>query len=464
MKLFFKFVLMNEQIITYWDWLLAPFYILIIYIIAVRIKKRNINKNQIYKYFIWGLFAKIVGAISVCLIYVYYYKVGGDTLAYHSSSVSFVNLLFYSFKDFLHVYLSPALEENFYLFNSETGFPTFYNQPYEVMVVKLLVPLELISFKSYIVTSIITGVISYSGVWKLYQMFCELSPKLYKEFSVVILFVPSVVFWGSGILKDSWTLGATGWLCYSFYKIFISKTNIISNSISIIISAFILLSIKPYIFIALFPGCLIWGTWNKMLSIKNNVLRFFFMPAIFCVGIVAGVFVWSFISSGLGQYSSIDRMLQKTVDSSFDLKQDYYHGNSFDIGSFEPTFSGISSKFPIATFTGLFRPFLWESKNIVMILSGLENLITLFFVVFVFFNKPIENLKRLFSKPIVLFSLIFAIFFSFSVALSTSNFGALVRLRIPQIPFLLSGLVILGFEEKKKMNNIIHAVFPKQSL
>ena len=444
---------MNVSLLNYWDWLLAPLYIFITVVIASGIKDRYIKKNPIYKYFLSGLIVKIIGAISVCLVYAYYYKTGGDTLSYYSSAIAFVNLLFQSPVDFLHVWFSAPTRGNYFFFNANTGFPFFYNQQYELTVVKLIVPLELVAFKSYITSSVLMAAVSYTGVWKLYQMFCEIYPSLYKKFAIAILFIPSVVFWGSGILKDSWTLAGAGWFCFSFYRIFINRKNIIFNILCILISSFILISIKPYIFIALLPGCLVLGTWNQILSIKNLFLKFLFIPFILSAGIGGGIFVWGIVSAGLGQYSSVDSMIKKAVDSSEDLKQEYYHGNSFDIGSYDPSLSGMMSKFPIAVFTGLFRPFLWESKNIVMILSGIENLITLFFAFYVFLRKPISNLRNLFSKPIVLFSLIFAIFFSFSVAISTSNFGALVRLRIPQIPFLLSGLVILNFwKEEKKIN------------
>jgi hypothetical protein len=105
----------------------------------------------------------------------------------------------------------------------------------------------------------------------------------------------------------------------------------------------------------------------------------------------------------------------------------------------------VLSKFPAATVAGLFRPYLWEAKNIVMLVSGLENIIILFFVLYVFFRKPLIAINSVFSNPIVLFCLIFSIFFAFSVAISTSNFGALVRLRIPMMPFFLSGLVIIEY-------------------
>lgn len=439
---------MSNQIITYFDWLLLPFYILIIYIIAARIKNKNIRKNPIYEYYIWGLFTKISGAIGLCLIYVYYYGEGGDTLNYHSDSSVLINLLFHSPFDFFKVWLLPLSPEALSCFTGNTGYLIYAHDTNAFMVVRLIVPLKLLCFDSYLVSSVLMAVVSFTGVWKLYEVFCDCYPPLYKHFAATVIFIPSVVFWGSGILKDSWTLAAVGWYCYSFYKIFIKRDRIIMPMAAFVISIFILVSIKPYIFVALLPGSILWMVWSRLSKIRNLAVRIFVAPLIIASGLVIGVGIWILTSANLGTYSTLDSMIKKAHVSALDLKQDYYEGNSFDLGDYDPTLSGVFSKFPIATVTGLFRPFLWEAKNIVMVLSGMENLIILGFTFFVLLRKPGRVLTNLFGNPLVLFCLIFAVFFAFSVAVSTSNFGALVRLRIPMMPFLLSGLMIINYAKE----------------
>jgi len=436
---------MNTSIITYFDWLLAPFYLILIFFIASIIKNKEIQNNPIYKYFLWGLFAKIGGAIGVCLIYVYYYTKGGDTIGYHTDSSALLKLLFHSPFDFFRAWLLPLSNETSSYFTREIGYLTFWSDSNAFMVVRLLLPIKLLCFDSYLVSSILMAVVSFTGAWKLYQVFCDSYPFLYKHFAVTVLFVPSVLFWGSGILKDSWTLAAAGWYCYSFYRIFIKGDKILLPITTLIISMFILITIKPYIFVGLLPGSMLWMIWNRMGKIKNLAVRIFVAPIIATVGISIGVGIWMLTSSNLGTYSTLDSMIEKAQIASLDLKQDYYQGNSFDLGDYDPTLAGVFSKFPMATVAGLFRPFLWETKNIVMILSGIENLIILGFTFFVLLRKPVTALTNLFTNPLVLFCLIFAVFFSFSVAVSTSNFGALVRLRIPMMPFYLSGIMIIEY-------------------
>ena len=53
---------------TIWDLLLPPIYLFIIFFIADIIRKRNIVSDDAYKYFTYGLFAKILGGIFLCLV------------------------------------------------------------------------------------------------------------------------------------------------------------------------------------------------------------------------------------------------------------------------------------------------------------------------------------------------------------------------------------------------------------
>ena len=80
----------------------------------------------------------------------------------------------------------------------------------------------------------------------------------------------------------------------------------------------------------------------------------------------------------------------------------------------------------------------------VMLLSGLENLFILLltlYVVFRFRFKVIWSLIK--DYPLVLYSFVFAILFAFMIGVTTSNFGALVRFKIPLIPLYIGSLMVL---------------------
>ena len=71
-----------------------------------------------------------------------------------------------------------------------------------------------------------------------------------------------------------------------------------------------------------------------------------------------------------------------------------------------------------------------------MIFSGIENLILLSMTIYILLLLRVYNLFRLmFRHRILFFTIFFSLFFSFAVGLTTSNFGSLVRYKIPAILF-----------------------------
>ena len=425
------------------DFILLPFYWGLLYVFARIIVNRNIADRPEYRYYIVGLNLKLLGGIGLCLVYTLYYQ-GGDTTAYFESSVS-LHKLMWRYPDIWWKIMTSDLKwEYFSYFDSKTGYPQYFRDPQSFSVVRYTNLLHLISLKRYIITTMLLSFITYQGVWRLYLLFVSVYPNYFKQLAYCILFVPSVFFWGSGILKDSITLMAACWITYSFHRMVILNKGYLVHSISIFIMANILITLKPYILLALVPGAILWLSFDKSSLIKNPVTRFMMFPIIIGSLIIVGILTYQSLGETLGQYSSVDKILNKAVVTQKDLKQEYYQGSTFDIGEFDNSFGGILSKFPLATTAGLFRPFIWEARNPVMAITGLENLVLLGLSAFLFFRLgPLRFFAKVRKQPILFFSILFALFFSFSVGLTTSNFGALSRYKIPAIPFFLTTLIVI---------------------
>ena len=79
-----------------------------------------------------------------------------------------------------------------------------------------------------------------------------------------------------------------------------------------------------------------------------------------------------------------------------------------------------------------------------MLISGLENFILLLLTIFLLFKlKFVRFFQFIFSDPILIFSLMFTIFFMFAVGMASANFGALVRYKIPAMPFFVASMFII---------------------
>lgn len=433
-----------EQAISVSDWILSPFYIVLIFMIVVLIKDKKKHQYPYYKYFVPGIMIKVFAGIILCLIYQYYYKGAGDTLLYYHGSSVMKDLFFKDYLKCIKFIFAPLTEEsinNAFSYDDET--PIYLGDSHAFAVVQMLLPINIIGLDSFIPMTIILAAISFTGIWKLYEVFISEFPNIKGELAFAILFIPSVVFWGSGLLKDSITICAVGWYTNGFYFGVIKKRKILKNVINLILAALIIIAIKPYILFALIPGSTIWAFISLSANIKNAIIRvgsgFFFMV----ISIAVSYLILVKMGDELGAYS-LDKVMTKAVTTQLDLKKDYYEGNSFDIGTFDGSFKSVLAVAPLAINAALFRPYLWEAKNVVMLISGLENLIILWITLFLLVRLKFFGFFRYIGKnQLLLFSMLFALFFAFSVGVSISNFGALVRLKIPCIPFYVASVFVI---------------------
>ena len=152
-----------------------------------------------------------------------------------------------------------------------------------------------------------------------------------------------------------------------------------------------------------------------------------------------------------GKYATVDSMMEQAVIIQDDLKRDTYGENSFDIGTFDPSISGMLKKVPQALLAGLYRPFLWEARSPFMLISGLENLALLLMSLFVVFKLKMRALTTLIHDNLIFSFFMFALAFGFFIGLTIANFGALVRYRIILMPFFVLVLSRLYYVYKKSV-------------
>jgi len=439
------------MVVTIFDLLLTPLYLLVIYFIASFIEHKNKVEQPLYKWYTRGLMVKLFGAIAVCLIYQFYYA-GGDTTNYYQTTEAIWNLSHKDISVFFDVVFGNNSRENYSYFDSTTGYPVFWVDDKALFVSRLLVPLSFLSMHSFVIMAVLLAWICYTGIWRLFLLFNSQFPQLQKQFAISILFIPSVVFWGSGLLKDTITLSAVGWYTYHFYYFFIRKEYKVWSLIFVFVAAFLLIAIKPYILFALLPGSLIWLSNERLAGVKNKALKFVAAPLFISVGLGLSLLLLSQMGDFLGLYR-IDNVLDRAVVVNLDQKQEYYGGNSFDIGEFDANPISMLGKAHLAIAATLFRPYLWDAKNPVMLLSAFENTYILLLTIFLLVRLKFMGFFRLIGKnPLLLFSVLFSLFFAFSVGIATSNFGSLVRLKIPCIPFYISSLFVLKYFYEQQSN------------
>jgi hypothetical protein len=431
------------------DLFLTPIYLGIFYAIAFAVRPSFTNKYT-KPYFIPALTVKFVGAIALGLIYQFYYG-AGDTFNYFAES----KVIYGAFGDSF----GTALQ----LFGSNDGTYSgaitkyasqmhWFGSPTEYFVIKVGAICSLFCFCTYTVVGLMFAVISFSGIWALYVTFLRIAPSVYKELAFAIFFLPSVFFWGSGLMKDSLCIGAIGWTFYGFYRAVIIRRTMLKSVLVGLLGVYVLSSVKVYILLSFMPPALLWAFNEYNQNIKSAAVRNLLRPFFLALGLAAGYLGATNLTAGDDKYD-VDKIGERTkINQEFLYTLTKDQGSAYNIGSFDGSLGSMVKVAPQAIIVTLFRPFLWEARNPIMMLSALEALMLLWLTAKLLWSRGLlGGLKQIISQPVLTFCFLFSIIFAIGVGTNSGNFGTLVRYKIPLMPFYLSALFIMSQPVAKKV-------------
>lgn len=442
---------------SYIDVILLIFYLIVAFLGAFIYRSLNSNDFLVRKYFLKGFTAKMIGGIFFAFVYTYYYEYGGDTKAYFAHTSAIYDYFFHDFGGAFKYVFYSNIEYNSHEYM--IGKEIFSKGTSEFFTIGIMSILNIFSLNNYFSLTVLFASFSFIGVWKMFSAIASKYPKIHKNIALAILFVPSVFFWGSGVMKDTMVLGLVGIIIHKVYCILDLKKKIVTSSIILGISAYLVLNIKAYVIISLIPAILIWVLFEKFNKLSSPVYKFFIFPFVILLAFVGAFFAVQQFGQFATKYS-VDNVLN-TAQGMQSWHQVQSHledgsngrGSSYNLGEYDESIAGIAKMILPSMNVTLFRPYITEAKSPAMILSALESLAILIFTITIIFQtKPIKIFRILGNDSFLLMAFLFSLFFAFAVGFTSYNFGALVRYKIPCIPLYLCSLFIIRMkiQEQKK--------------
>ena len=315
-------------------------------------------------------------------------------------------------------------------------------------VIRLTAVVNLFCFNSYLVCCVVVSFISYLFIFKTFRLIVSIYPVIEKEIAVAFLMIPSVIFWGSAVGKDVIMFSGIMFSFYCFYEMAIFKKNIISNIIKLLIAGYLITLVRGFIIITLLPCLVLMTAVYYRNAFRNPMFRFIALPFFLGGGLLASYLFIQNIGNSMQSYN-IDTM-QKTAEGfkSWHTTLGETQGGSFySLGNdVDYTTAGILRKAPLALVVTLFGPFVWQIRNPVMLMSGIESLFFLYYFIKVFMNvRAYRALGILFREPIIMFCIPFIIIIGVAIGLTSFNYGALVRYKIPILPFFALLIIITRY-------------------
>lgn len=374
--------------------------------------------------FFWPAFlVKLAGGIGLGLVYSFYYKVG-DTLVYFQDATILTSL----------ARTDPWLYLKFLWYGDES-FPVWADislvQSRALFMVKITSIVNLLSHDNYWITSLYFSFASFAGAWVLVKRIVRFDPTVVHAAVFSFLFFPSVVFWSSGLIKESLAMASLCYLSMIYLKFLMRERPSLLQGILIILSLWITWNLKYYYLAVFLPVAASSLTVSHIFSGRLKSQR----PAVKALTGLMIFLIPLILVSVVHPNFYPERFLDVIVSNNeeFHAISDpddliYYH-------SLEPSFTSVLFNTPWALVSGLFRPFPWEAGTVFQGIISLEN--TLLFLLAatatVNVRKMIRSPGRIMLFSVVLYSVLLCVF----LALSTPNFGTLSRYRVGFLPFFL---------------------------
>lgn len=363
---------------------------------------------------------------------------------------------------------------------------------------------NIFSFGNYHVHTVFMCFLSLCGLTGIYKTFLPYFLDKRYELMIAVFLLPSVLFWGSGVLREGLVLFSSGMLIYHWFK-FCRESFSVKRLTWIFFFGYLLLITKMYFLAILFPAFMA-HLWIAKTSFRIPGVKYAIVYGV-CA---AGIFVFAsnlpfrfmdkqrqniYMGSGgtlIGKpeeekFIYISSEIKKRIihlperpgyckivpgvpyvswyfdnftdsiyvrssnDTSvywiyYDLEKS---GSCIEIPLLYPAWSSVLKNSPNAFFTTLFRPHIFEAKNMMIVVSAIENIFITFFILvcILFFQKKIKN------KELIYFCFAIVIPLFVLTGLTTPILGAVVRYKVPGLPFLLIAFLFL-LDKEKLLNTV----------
>lgn len=405
-------------------------------------RRRKYEHPILKKYHRRGFWFKVIASMAYSM-FVLYISPGDTTTLYYPEGLNFYKTILDDPSQ-IKILFTPA---SFFDPNVLSDFRNagYFDEESNFMVTRCVAFFSFFTFGKFLAINLFFSMVAFTGMWRLYRFFYDAYPHLHKHFAWAIVYLPTFVFWSSGILKDSLCVAALGWLTYSMNAIFYEKKSILKNCFNLFLSISILYIVKVYILVSYLPLFVLFLILRNLKMVQNKLYRTMLVLVFLSISIVAflnlgetmqstiGDFAGEGLTESIKTYQNIYAHQAKTVESNFSL------GIEFD-GSVQ----SLIKMAPAAIVATFYRPFLWESKKLSTLMSSTESLVLMLFTLYVIFKLGLFRfMVTIFRSPMIMYCFLFALIFGLFVGATTLNFGSLVRYKIPAMPFYIIALVLM---------------------
>lgn len=312
------------------EFILYPVYVALFYFLFSA-RRKNYNDPVLEFYHKQGFWIKALAVLPFTLFNTLLSP--GDSFGlYYTEGTNIFHLILKDASNIKWLYLpGPEFDQSLLKNSLNLG---YFRAENNYMVARVVAMLSFVTFGKYLITNLFFSMIAFSGVWRLYRFFYEQYPHLHKQFAIAILYLPTFVFWSSGILKDPLCISSMGWITYALYEVFYKKKDLLKNLIILTLFGFLLAVLKIYILIAYVPFFFLYLILKNVNLVRNSLLKWGLGLVLISGTVFAGQQVMNSFEQELGSYAAegITEQIGKTRSSYRDKAAPGGGDSNFSLG------------------------------------------------------------------------------------------------------------------------------------
>lgn len=245
-----------------------------------------------------------------------------------------------------------------------------------------------------------------------------------RRYLVLALFLPSVLFWPSALGKDAWVMFTLGMSAYGAAALLGHRTG---GFLWLLFGLAGTALVRPHV--ALLFTLSLAATYlvspSRRRSFASPITKLVGMVVLLGISVVLLHQFQAYIGEAVGPGPLVSDSLEY-VDQT----------TSSGASAYESVGGRTIQAIPAAVLSVLFRPWLFEARNPLMLLAALEGTGLLVFVVRTLARRFRAVVRRCREHPYAILAVIYIVLFSL-VFSNLGNFGLLVRQRTQVLPFVL---------------------------
>jgi hypothetical protein len=427
------------------DFIFAPIVLMVGFGVHAAILKQHTPREG--KTLTLSFAMHMAAGVGQVLLTRYYFK-GGDMFGYYEAGVPMADALRSDFGLFF-----PALVQGFFRVGEIEAPIEFYpgGGSTQSMSAAAIFILFLLGNSLY-ASTLFVATLSYVAKVMLYRALRpEFPGHLHRFILAGTTLLPTAVFWSCGLLKEPLVMAALGPLVLGL-RWLLAKERRALALVMVVTSAAIISVLKAYVLMVLSIAAGAFYFWARLLSRESAALKPFALVTAAMLGFSGFV---------LGN-RYFEKSESEDAAASFARERQRGYavegGSNFNIevgplgGGEAATQRSLAYEFllaPIALFTALFRPLLFEARNAVQLANAIEATMLLVLFVQIVRRRGIAGIGRAVRRsPTLLFCALFTAALALGTGLATTNMGTLSRYRAPMMPFFFTLLLVLRYEQE----------------